>query len=72
MVVVTYRTKAGAETAAVAIIKDVYTRKGVEYLQLSTGETIRLDRLVRVGEEERPGAAGCAIVEKKQDNGQMD
>lgn len=29
-------------------IKDVYARDGVEYLELSSGEKVRLDRLVTV------------------------
>jgi Rho-binding antiterminator len=31
-----------------AVITDVFARGGAEYLSLSTGETLRLDRLVEV------------------------
>lgn len=34
-----------------ASISDVYAREGIEYLVTSTGETVRLDRLVEVNGE---------------------
>lgn len=32
-----------------AIITDVFARDGAEYVSLSSGETVRLDRLLEVG-----------------------
>jgi len=41
--------KQGTEERTVqATIQDVFTKEKVEYLQLSTGQTIRLDDLTRV------------------------
>jgi Rho-binding antiterminator len=42
---VVYRDESGAERAARGRIEDVYSRGRAEYLRLSGGETIRLDRL---------------------------
>lgn len=38
-----------------AIIKDIYTKNGEEFLLLSTGENIRLDRIVRINDHLAPG-----------------
>jgi Rho-binding antiterminator len=45
---VRFRDESGAEQLRSATIVDVYASEGAEYLRLSTGETIRLDRLVQV------------------------
>ena len=34
----------------IASVQDVFSRKGEEYLVMSTGETVRLDRIVDVDE----------------------
>lgn len=41
----------GAEQHRTASIIDVYAHDGAEYLSLSTGETLRLDRLLKVDGE---------------------
>ena len=46
----------GEERRTEARIADVTARDGADWVVLSTGETIRADRLVRVGGVERPGA----------------
>ena len=38
-----------------AIIKEIVARDHAEYLLLSTGEEIRLDRIIRVEEKPAPG-----------------
>ena len=38
-----------------AMIKDLYTKEGEEFMVLSTGETVRLDRLVRINDKPAPG-----------------
>ena len=38
-----------------AIIKDFHTKNGEEFIELSTGETIRLDRIVRINDHLAPG-----------------
>lgn len=38
-----------------AIIKDIYTLDGEEYLKLNTGEEIRLDKIVKVDDQLAPG-----------------
>lgn len=43
---ISYLDDDGAEQQRSAVIKDVYAREGADYLLLSTGETVRLDRLV--------------------------
>lgn len=45
---VSYLDDNGTPQQRTAVIKDVYAKTGVEYLALSSGETIRLDRLVDV------------------------
>jgi Rho-binding antiterminator len=47
---VRFRDEGGVEQERTATIVDVYARDGAEYLALSTGETIRLDRLIQVDE----------------------
>ena len=32
-----------------SVIKDVYTKKGMEFMELSSGEVIRLDRVIYAG-----------------------
>jgi Rho-binding antiterminator len=43
-----FRDAAGAEQARHAIIKDLFARDGVEYLLMSTGETLRMDEIIEV------------------------
>ena len=43
-----YRGVEGGVQERTAAIADVFARNGVEYLVLSTGETVRLDRLLEV------------------------
>jgi Rho-binding antiterminator len=38
----------GIEQQRTTTITDVYAREGVEYLLMGSGETVRLDRLVKV------------------------
>jgi Rho-binding antiterminator len=38
-----------------ATLTDVFARDGAEYLSMSSGETVRLDRLVEVDDVRRPG-----------------
>lgn len=38
-----------------AMPKELFEKDGAEYLRLATGEEIRLDRLVRLGENPAPG-----------------
>lgn len=46
---VEYRDADGAlRCSGAVVLKDVYGRDGVEYLTLSSGETLRLDQLVAV------------------------
>lgn len=37
-----------------AIIKDLYTQSGEEFMVLSSGEIIRLDRVVRINDDAAP------------------
>ncbi|MGO4329687.1 hypothetical protein AB4Z48_06135 [Cupriavidus sp. 2TAF22] len=46
-----YRDADGTPQQRTATITDVYGRGGVEYLTLKTGETLRLDQLVKVDGE---------------------
>ncbi len=34
-----------------SIIKDVYTKEGAEFMELSSGEVIRLDRIVKINDQ---------------------
>ncbi len=43
-----FRDEEGAVHSRGATITDVFARSGVEYLSMSTGETLRLDQLVAV------------------------
>lgn len=45
---VSYLDEDGAPQQRSAVIKDVFARDGADYLTLSSGETLRLDRLVEV------------------------
>ena len=38
-----------------AVPKELFEKNGEEYLRLATGEEIRLDRLVRIGDKPAPG-----------------
>ncbi len=38
-----------------AILKEIYPLKEAQYLRLSTGEVVRLDRLVSVNGQQAPG-----------------
>lgn len=50
-----------------AIIKEIYSKEGIEYVKLSTGEEIRLDKIVRAdghGSPDYPGydfSYNCSI-----------
>lgn len=44
-----FKLENGEETSVEAKILDVFTKEKVEYMTLSTGETIRLDDLIPVG-----------------------
>lgn len=46
----------GASSEVSGIIEDVYSREGAEYLRLSDGPTIRLDRIVRLDGRPVPSA----------------
>ena len=46
-----YRDKDGGQQQRDATIADLYSRAGAEYVSLSSGETLRLDRLVEVDGE---------------------
>lgn len=43
-----YRDDEGGVQERLAIVKDVFARDGSEFVVLSTGETVRLDRLIGV------------------------
>lgn len=44
-----------------ARVLDLFTKAGVEYATLSTGDTLRLDQLIRLGDAELQGAPLCSI-----------
>lgn len=44
-----FRNEQGALQFRTAQVTDVFTREGEEYVVLDTGESLRLDRLVAVG-----------------------
>lgn len=48
-----YRDEAGHEQEVHDRIADIFASEGAEYLRLSSGETIRLDRLLQVEEGAR-------------------
>ena len=50
-VAVHYRDETGALQRRSAVITDVFARGGADYLTLSSGETVRLDRVVEVDGE---------------------
>ncbi|MDR7097846.1 Rho-binding antiterminator [Lysobacter niabensis] len=43
-----FRDESGLTQHRDAVITDVFARDGAEYLSLTTGETLRLDRIVEV------------------------
>ncbi|UNK48560.1 hypothetical protein MNR01_12470 [Lysobacter sp. S4-A87] len=45
---INFRDENGADQHRDAVITDVFARSGEEYLSMSTGEIVRLDRLVDV------------------------
>jgi Rho-binding antiterminator len=45
---IAFRTQSGETQIRDAAIVDLFSRDGAEYVVLSTGETIRLDRLLAV------------------------
>lgn len=47
---VRFRAAEGDVQLRTATITDVYARDGAEYVALSTGETLRLDQLLEVGD----------------------
>lgn len=48
LVQVRFRDGDGAVQACSAVISDLFAREGVEYLSMSTGDTLRLDQLIEV------------------------
>jgi Rho-binding antiterminator len=52
---VLFRDADGNVQERVAALTDVFSRAGAEYVSMSTGETVRLDRLVTVGGDSLPG-----------------
>ena len=57
---IVYASKEG-EVAVKAQILDVYTKQKEEFMKLSSGETIRLDQIIRVNDDEMPEASRCKI-----------
>jgi Rho-binding antiterminator len=45
---VSYLDDGGVQQQRDAVIKDVFAREGADYVALSSGETVRMDRLVQV------------------------
>jgi len=56
-VLVRWRDAQGEAREREAVVTDVYSRQGAEYLVLSTGETLRLDQVSEVGELRLPDAS---------------
>lgn len=52
---VTYRNERGELVVARDTIDDVFSRRGAEYLRLSSGTEIRLDRIIDFGGDGEPG-----------------
>lgn len=50
-----YSSDLGEILQAGGVIKDLYIREGAEFLKLSTGPEIRLDRLIRLDQHYLPG-----------------
>jgi Rho-binding antiterminator len=48
LVQIRFRDGDGAVQARSAVITDLFAREGVEYLSMSTGETLRLDQLIDI------------------------
>lgn len=53
--VLTLRRDDGTEHTRTAIIRDIYSQDGAEYVRLDTDDTIRLDHIVAV--HDAPGAS---------------
>lgn len=49
-----YYTEIGEMLSAMAVVKNIYTKDKMEFLVLSTGEEIRLDRIVRIDDVPAP------------------
>jgi len=45
---IVYKNENGAEVTIRTVIQDIFTRKGEEFLLLSVGGEIRLDRIISV------------------------
>jgi Rho-binding antiterminator len=58
LVVLEYHTPEGVLSKEI-LIKDVYTKAGEEFLLTESGETIRLDLIVRLDGQERPVNSTC-------------
>lgn len=61
---VVYRDEVGQRVEREAVVADVFSRDGAEWLRLegASGETVRLDRLIRVGEtvfRDEAGGEAC-------------
>lgn len=50
-----FLSPSGEAKNTTATIETIETSQGEEYLQLNTGESIRLDRIVKLNEETFPG-----------------
>jgi Rho-binding antiterminator len=49
LVQIRYRDNTGAAQQRTAVITDVFSRGGAEYVSISTGDTVRLNHLVEIG-----------------------
>lgn len=54
-------TEAGAAQSRTAAITDLFAHQGEEFLVMSTGDTVRLDRLVEIDGVPMPAQASCAL-----------
>ncbi len=50
-----YFTRAGESKTAIGVIQNIETTGGEEFLHLDSGETIRLDHIVKLNEVTFPG-----------------
>ncbi len=57
-----YQTSDNNQHTSQAIIKDVFTKKGEEFLELATGERIRLDHIISINAHELPKDSSCKII----------
>ena len=56
-----FRDEAGNARERTAVVADVFARKGEEFLALSTGEFVRLDRILAIDDDLSPSAnRSCA------------